>query len=278
MSSLAGSNLSGPAHVVTSDSSMQDPVVKILSMLEQDSEVLMSVPETALEAASQYWTPLYAPSIDHRIRDVEPSVQEQQANCVGVDVVDEKIPASSAPQPLLFTSCYVLTRWEPGLSGGPDAPHAACSVSPISTEGSGVGKQNELSVSRPCEFRDICPEKELLEAAEHHESLRLTFVLLLTENTQVSWETVLWKQRLYIQVPGCILPEGSKEGFVSLLEYAEEVLKCTQVIVCFKKERSDRALLIRTFMFLGFSTLAPGHPLIPNASDTTNLYMLYSID
>ncbi|XP_049782376.1 ornithine decarboxylase antizyme 1, partial [Schistocerca cancellata] len=169
-------------------------------------------------------------------------------------------------------------RWEPGLSGGPDAPHAACSVSPISTEGSGVGKQNELSVSRPCEFRDICPEKELLEAAEHHESLRLTFVLLLTENTQVSWETVLWKQRLYIQVPGCILPEGSKEGFVSLLEYAEEVLKCTQVIVCFKKERSDRALLIRTFMFLGFSTLAPGHPLIPNASDTTNLYMLYSID
>ncbi|XP_047103719.1 ornithine decarboxylase antizyme 2 [Schistocerca piceifrons] len=191
------------------------------------------------------------------------------------------LPFYSISQHVIWSTNYIgicVRRWEPGLSGGPDAPHAACSVSPISTEGSGVGKQNELSVSRPCEFRDICPEKELLEAAEHHESLRLTFVLLLTENTQVSWETVLWKQRLYIQVPGCILPEGSKEGFVSLLEYAEEVLKCTQVIVCFKKERSDRALLIRTFMFLGFSTLAPGHPLIPNASDTTNLYMLYSID
>ncbi|XP_049816315.1 uncharacterized protein LOC126263273 [Schistocerca nitens] len=64
-SASAGSNLSGPAHVVTSDSSTQDPVVQLLSMLEQDSGVLMSVPETAFEAeaASQYWTPSYAPSI-----------------------------------------------------------------------------------------------------------------------------------------------------------------------------------------------------------------------
>jgi len=28
--------------------------------------------------------------------------------------------------------------------------------------------------------------------------------------------------------------------FVSLLEYAEEVLKCTHIIVCFKKDRNDR--------------------------------------
>jgi ornithine decarboxylase antizyme 1 len=52
----------------------------------------------------------------------------------------------------------------------------------------------------------------LLEAAEQHSSLRLTFLLRLTENTEVSWETVLWQHRLYIQVPSYLLPEGSKEG------------------------------------------------------------------
>jgi hypothetical protein len=34
--------------------------------------------------------------------------------------------------------------------------------------------------------------------------------------------------------------EFSLDRFVSLLEYAEEVLKCTHIIVCFKKDRNDR--------------------------------------
>jgi len=141
-----------------------------------------------------------------------------------------------------------------------------------------VGKPKELSVSQPRNHNNIVTEKELLEAAEQHSSLRLTFLLRLTQNTEVSWETVLWQHRLYIQVPSYLVPEGSKEGFVSLLEYAEEVLKCTHIIVCFKKERNDRALLVRTFMFLGFTTLPPGHQLIPSTTDTCNLYMLYSIE
>lgn len=133
-------------------------------------------------------------------------------------------------------------------------------------------------MSQPRNHNNIVTEKELLEAAEQHSSLRLTFLLRLTQNTEVSWETVLWQHRLYIQVPSYLVPEGSKEGFVSLLEYAEEVLKCTHIIVCFKKERNDRALLVRTFMFLGFTTLPPGHQLIPSTTDTCNLYMLYSIE
>jgi hypothetical protein len=38
------------------------------------------------------------------------------------------------------------------------------------------------------------------------------------------------------------------------------------------------ALLVRTFMFLGFTTLPPGHQLIPSSTDSCNLYMLYSIE
>ncbi|XP_043597836.1 ornithine decarboxylase antizyme 1 [Bombus pyrosoma] len=121
-------------------------------------------------------------------------------------------------------------------------------------------------------------EDELLKAVRNSESLRLTFTLHLTESTSVEWETVVWRHCLYIRVPSCLLPEGSKEGFVSLLEYAEETLRCTNIIICLRKDRADRAMLVRTFMFLGFTVLPPTHSLVPPGSDAGNLYMLYAIE
>nr|CAD7423318.1 unnamed protein product [Timema monikensis] len=164
--------------------------------------------------------------------------------------------------------------WRPGRKPGRSL---IISVSPsYNAEGDGgVGKSRQLSVS---ECKKHVSEDELLATAARVQSLRLTFVLRLTEVTEVCWETVLWQRRLYIQVPRCILPEGSKEGFVSLLEYAEEVLKCSHIIVFFKKDCNDRALLIRTFMYLGFSTLPPGHPLIPSNTDSCNVFMLYPVE
>ncbi|XP_046815248.1 LOW QUALITY PROTEIN: ornithine decarboxylase antizyme 1 [Vespa crabro] len=155
-----------------------------------------------------------------------------------------------------------------------DVPHAALSVSTVNTESRGVGiKQSQLSVSS-----HIVQEDELLKAVRSCESLRLTFTLHLTESTSVEWETVVWRRCLYIRVPSCLLPEGSKEGFVSLLEYAEETLHCTNIIVCLRKDKSDRAMLVRTFMFLGFTVLPPTHALVPPGSDAGNLYMLYAIE
>ncbi|XP_043472501.1 ornithine decarboxylase antizyme 1, partial [Leptopilina heterotoma] len=165
-------------------------------------------------------------------------------------------------------------RWVWGLCGGPDVPHAALSVSTVNTESRGVGiKQSQLSVSS-----HIVQEDELLKALKANESLRLTFALQLTESTSVEWETLIWRKCLYIRVPSCLLPEGSKEGFVSLLEYAEETLHCTSIVVCLRKDRSDRAMLVRTFMFLGFSVLPPNHALVPPGSDAGNLYMLYAVE
>lgn len=161
-----------------------------------------------------------------------------------------------------------------GLCGGPDVPHAALSVSTVNTESRGVGiKQSQLSVSSY-----IVQEDELLKAVKNCESVRLTFKLHLTESTSVEWETVVWRNCLYIRVPSCLLPEGSKEGFVSLLEYAEETLHFTNIIVCLRKDKSDRAMLVRTFMFLGFTVLPPNHALVPQISDPGNLYMLYAIE
>ena len=59
---------------------------------------------------------------------------------------------------------------------------------------------------------------------------------------------------------------GSKEAFVSLLEYAEEVLECSDVIVCFQKSQSintNYKTAIRNFLFVGFQPLAPGHEYLP---------------
>ncbi|XP_018307978.1 ornithine decarboxylase antizyme 1 [Mycetomoellerius zeteki] len=184
-----------------------------------------------------------------------------------------KLVAATCQQNTLHLAICIW-RWAWGLCGGPDVPHAALSVSTVNTESRGVGiKQSQLSVSS-----HIVQEDELLKAVRSNEPLRLTFTLHLTESTSVEWETVAWRRCLYIRVPSCLLPEGSKEGFVSLLEYAEETLRCTNIIVCLRKDRSDRAMLVRTFMFLGFTVLPPTHALVPPGSDAGNLYMLYAIE
>lgn len=151
----------------------------------------------------------------------------------------------------------------PVLCGVPDAPHAA-NVSAVCTGGSGVGILKEPSVANklPC----LSPD----------DPVRLSFQLWMTDTVETTWETLLWKRRLYIQVPKDLVPEGSKQAFISLLEYAEEILECTHVIVCFEKNAPDRAMLVRIFMFLGFATLAPGHPLVPPNSN--GLFMVYVIE
>lgn len=134
-----------------------------------------------------------------------------------------------------------------------------------------MGKLNSLSVSK------VVEEEELLACAERGETVKLTFKLRLTERTEARWETILHGQFLYIQVPTSLLPEGSKEGFVALLEYAEEVLKCTDIIICMKRDRPDKAQLVRTFMFIGFTVLPPGHDLMMQTNDASNICMRYTI-
>jgi len=81
------------------------------------------------------------------------------------------------------------------------------------------------------------------------------------------WEAVLWRGRLYVNVSAQQLCDGSKEAFVSLLEYAEEILQCQHVIICLDKANSnqkDIKMAIRNFLFLGFQPLAPGHEFLPS--------------
>ncbi|XP_068608872.1 LOW QUALITY PROTEIN: ornithine decarboxylase antizyme 1b [Brachionichthys hirsutus] len=92
----------------------------------------------------------------------------------------------------------------------------------------------------------------------------------------VQWDAVLRGGALYVEVPLGPLPEGSKESFAALLEYAEEHLKVVSVLVCFYKSRDDRAKLVRTFGFLGFEIVKPGHALVPPRPDV--FFMAYNFD
>uniref|UniRef100_A0A3B5QQ94 Ornithine decarboxylase antizyme 1b n=1 Tax=Xiphophorus maculatus TaxID=8083 RepID=A0A3B5QQ94_XIPMA len=97
-----------------------------------------------------------------------------------------------------------------------------------------------------------------------------------TATKTIQWDAVLSSSALYVEVPLDPLPEGSKESFAALLEYAEEHLKVLSVFVCFYKNRDDRAKLVRTFSFLGFEIVKPGHALVPPRPDV--FFMAYTFD
>nr|XP_022310958.1 ornithine decarboxylase antizyme 3-like [Crassostrea virginica] len=217
---------------------------------------------------------------------------------------------------IVQTFCPVsdtVYRSAQGLGRAPDAPHAV-NVSFV-TEGSGVGVCTEPPVSAKSLF--IEGNSQLAQVDNSRHSLlevavaaHLSFTVHLSGQHKVSWETILRNRNLYVEVPNGILPEGSKESLITLLEYAEEKLCCEHVILCFCKSRNDRgnnnyipphlplsilcpyrkspppthpppsrndrASLIRTFMFMGFAVACPGDPIVPMVPEV--MYMVYRID
>lgn len=149
-----------------------------------------------------------------------------------------------------------LSTLVPGLGGGFDAPHVVY-VSSGNTEGNDVGQTVQPPVAGLTSVKPVT-ESDVTDAVARNVRVDLDFEFQLAEQTKVVWKTIVLDGILYLIVDGTI-PEGSKEAFVSLLEYAEEVLAAPKIVACFKRERTDRPLLIKTFMFLGFYPVPHGH-------------------
>ena len=87
------------------------------------------------------------------------------------------------------------------------------------------------------------------------------------------WEAILWQGRLYVNVTMQQLSEGSKEAFVELLEYAEERLGCSHVVVCLDRQLKEMKVVVRNFLFLGFRPLAPGHEFLPKNPNLVSMQL-----
>lgn len=103
----------------------------------------------------------------------------------------------------------------------------------------------------------------------------------MTETTFSVWDTVLNPENniLYVALPTVLLPEASKQSFITLLEFAEEKLDVDAVVLCMRKDRIDRPNLVRTFLFLGFQPLSPKSALAPpQVEGDNNLFLIYNIE
>lgn len=172
-----------------------------------------------------------------------------------------------------------------GLGGCGDEPHTA--FASLSEGSSGVGKLTEL-LARAVHIHDNDDEddddeeeedeqvQELIQELAPNQAIGINVRYQLTNSTVLTWATTYVDQTLYIEVPHGCLPDASKDAFVALLEYAEEVLMCQRAIIYFSKERNERDTLIRTFMYMGFFAAQPESPIL-HVHDANNVYMVYEI-
>ena len=183
---------------------------------------------------------------------------------------------------MLWIVSVIGTR--PDQRGIPDVANAAAVLtSKVSAEGGSVGRR--VLASR--HYDSPIPSLEFSQKVANDNNIFCGDENLRKRNEELNefidehdllWSIKLRGDSLYVELPQQ-LNDGSKETFISLLEFADDVLHCKHVIVYFNKTRPDRAGLVKTFMFLGFHVLSPDNTLMAsNEKREDQLYMVYIID
>lgn len=105
---------------------------------------------------------------------------------------------------------------------------------------------------------------------------KLHVTVQLIEGVTTQWDISIDKRWMLVDVPCGTLAEGSKQSLICLLELAEAV-GCQRCVVCIAKDRKDRAVLVKTFLFLGFTPMPPTE--WPNAAPPpSQFFMAYNIE
>uniref|UniRef100_A0A1A9X499 Ornithine decarboxylase antizyme n=1 Tax=Glossina brevipalpis TaxID=37001 RepID=A0A1A9X499_9MUSC len=202
-----------------------------------------------------------------------------------------------------------------GLCGGPDVPthhrtdHDRASLltgytrksSVDSAGGSGLfdrssnrgsnGGSSATSSASDCSdsdgdlqslYSDDDYQEVVKQILQHEHPIRIVIKLHVTENKFTKWESVLnpVNNILYVALPEKLAPEASKETLISLLEFAEDKLEVDAVVMCVRKNRSDRVRLLESFLLMGFEPLSRKTPEAPPAAekDIENFFLIYRIE
>ncbi|XP_009891448.1 PREDICTED: LOW QUALITY PROTEIN: ornithine decarboxylase antizyme 2-like [Charadrius vociferus] len=198
--------------------------------------------------------------ISERLLAAPPELSSEDARPRPVTSI---LPLSNCPQ---LQCCRHIV---PGPLWCSDAPH------PLSKIPGGRGGSRDPSLSALI-YKDekitVNQDVPVHEGKPHI----VHFQYKVTEVKTSSWDAVLSNQSLFVEIPDGLLADGSKEGLSALLEFAEEKMKVNYVFICFRKSREDRAPLLKTFSFLGFEIVRPGHPSVPSRPDV--MFMVYPLD
>ncbi|XP_037898789.1 LOW QUALITY PROTEIN: ornithine decarboxylase antizyme [Glossina fuscipes] len=127
------------------------------------------------------------------------------------------------------------------------------------------------------DYREVV--KQILQ---HEHPIRIVIKLHVTENKFTKWESVLnpVNNILYVALPEKLAPEASKETLICLLEFAEDKLEVDAVVMCIRKNRSDRVRLLESFLLMGLEPLSrKASEAIPAAEkDVENFFLIYRIE
>ncbi|XP_048825500.1 LOW QUALITY PROTEIN: ornithine decarboxylase antizyme 2-like [Brienomyrus brachyistius] len=170
--------------------------------------------------------------------------------------------------PLVDSAVHCSSHQAPGPLWCSDVPHPPSKI----PSGRGMGRDHSFDVLLHKDDRLTVTQTTPVNGKPSV----LHFQHRLTEHRASFWEGVLNADSLFLQVPEGELLESSRESLTSLLQFTEENLKVSHVFLWFPKSREDRLWITKTFHYMGFEVVKPGHPLVPAQAGL--LFMAYSLD
>ncbi|XP_002138131.2 LOW QUALITY PROTEIN: ornithine decarboxylase antizyme [Drosophila persimilis] len=174
-----------------------------------------------------------------------------------------------------------------GYSRKSSVDSAGGSLYEVSSRSSSPSSSSECSDSESHnDIHSLCSDDDcqevLRQILQHDQPVQISIKLHVTEDQYTNWMSILnpVNNMLYVAFPKDLPPAGSKETFLSLLEFAEDKLEVDGIVMAMRKDHPERTRLIEAFLFMGFEPMSRKAPQAPPSAinDKDNYYFLYTIE